>query len=110
MRITKFFIALFAVFLLVPLFSTAHAATDRQRIFDDAHTLSDKEKSSLERFAQKYSDKRKVDFIIITMDGDEDITKYMGDLYDEKGFGYDKKHGDVALIALNTHPKNEMFN
>lgn len=105
MRITKFFIALFAVFLLVPLFSTAHAATDKQRIFDDAHTLSDKEKSSLERFAQKYSDKRKVDFIIITMDGDEDITKYMGDLYDEKGFGYDKKHGDVALIALNTHPK-----
>ena len=104
-RLTKIFIAVFTIILLVPLFSTANAATDKQRIFDDANILSAQEKSSLERFAQKYSDKRKVDFLIITMDGDEDITKYMGDLYDQKGFGYNKKHGDVALIALNMHPE-----
>lgn len=85
----------------MPLFSTTYAATEKQRIFDDANILSSGEQANLERFAQKYSDKRKVDFLIITIDSDEDITKYMGDLYDEKGFGYDKKHGDVALIALN---------
>lgn len=100
-KMTKLLTALFAVVLLIPLFSTAHAATDKQRIFDDAGILSDNEKINLERFAEKYSDQRQVDFLILTIDNDVDITKYMGDLYDEKGFGYDKRHGDVALIALN---------
>lgn len=106
MRMTRLSITIFAILLFIPLFSTVHAATDKQRIFDDANILSEQEKSSLERFAQKYSDKRKVDFLIITMDGDEDITKYMGDLYDQHGFGYNQKHGDVALIALNMHPEH----
>lgn len=101
MRYTKVILSFLLIILLFPMCSTASAATDKQRVFDDAHTLTDQEKASLEKFAQKYSDKRKVDFLIITTDNDEDITQYMGDLYDQHGFGYDKKHGDVALIALN---------
>ena len=97
----KIAVFLLLLIIILPNGLSVEATTDKQRIFDDANILSSSEKESLERFAGKYSDKRKVDFIVITMNGDEDITTYMGDFYDEKGLGYDKERGDVALIALN---------
>lgn len=99
-RRTVAIVAVLIIFLL-PAYTTTHAATDKQRIFDDATILSAKESASLEKFAKKYSDKRQVDFIVITMHGDENIKKYMGDFYDNHNLGYNKKRGDVALIALN---------
>lgn len=97
----KKIVMLVLLLFLLPNGLYSEAATSKQRIFDDANILSSSEKEHLEGFAKKYSDKRKVDFIVITMHGDEDITTYMGDFYDEQGLGYDQARGDVALIALN---------
>lgn len=97
----KSIVAFLLLILLIPSFLSVQAATEKQRIFDDAQILTTGEKEYLEHYARKFSDKRKVDFIIITTDNNEDITKYMGDMYDERGFGYEKARGSVALIALN---------
>lgn len=99
---------LLIVFMLFPLFSIqeANAQSDKQRIYDFAKILTDNEVANLEKLAAKYSEKRETDFIILTMDDPEqDIETYMGDFYDENGLGYNKEHGNTAIIALNMDEK-----
>lgn len=90
--------------LLIVFFAVnVEAATDKQRIFDEAGLLTDHEINTLENIAQKSSDHRETDFIILTtIDADgKDIIKYMQDLYDQEGFGYDKEHGNAAILTID---------
>lgn len=95
-------------FILVCIFSLiftleVNAKTDKQRIYDFAEILTKSEVEELETIAQKYSDKRETDFIILTTpdSGKKDIKKFMQDFYDDEGLGYDKKHGNVAILSLD---------
>lgn len=73
---------LLAVLLIICVPLQANAA--KQRVFDDAGVLNEKELNNLEKFAEKYSDKRQVDFFILTnKDTGVDAEDYMGDFYDE---------------------------
>ncbi|MBO1002462.1 TPM domain-containing protein [Pseudogracilibacillus auburnensis] len=104
MKSLKSIIIALIFLLFIPFFSNeAHAETvEKQRVFDDANLLSDDEVEKLEKLAAKYSKKRETDFIIITQENIEiDIEQYMDDFYDEEGLGYDKKHGNTAMIGLD---------
>ena len=102
---TKVILILMALFITVPLIIGGVMATpsEKQRVFDEAGLLTESEIINLENAAQDYSEKRETDFIILTTkDADnKDIQIYMEDLYDEKGFGYDKAHGNAAILTID---------
>lgn len=90
---------------------TVVASESKQRIYDDANLLSEAEVTKLEELAQEYSDKQETDFIILSIeDADgKDIEKYMGDFYDEHGFGYNQQHGNTAILALDMKERDVML-
>lgn len=79
------------------------ASRTEQNIFDDANLLTAEEIQSLEEAAEEHGANRDTDFIILTTsDADgKDIKKYMQDTYDEEGFGYNKEHGNTAILAID---------
>lgn len=91
--------------LVSPFFKNVTAAdlNTKQRIYDFAGLLSEEQVQGLEYTANKYSSKRKTDMVILTsndMKG-KDIVKYMEDFYDEKALGYDKPHGNCAILTID---------
>ncbi|MEW9094701.1 MAG: TPM domain-containing protein [Clostridiaceae bacterium] len=98
---------LFLIMLLIflPLVSNvAIAASDtKQRIYDFAGLLTPEEIEELEVISSKYSAKRKTDMVILTSNNMEgkDVVKYMQDFYDEKALGYDKPHGNCAILTID---------
>ncbi len=100
-------ILIFVVTLLIPV---QIAAMDKQHVYDFAGLLSDDEVGKLEKVAATYSEKRETDFIILTTDDPAlDVKDYMGDFYDEKGFGYDREHGNTAMITINIKTHDVQF-
>ncbi len=90
------------IFLSMLFSYEVHADGNKQRVYDHANLLTDKEVKDLEKLAAKYSKKRKADFIIVTVDDSgEDLQIYMDDFYDEEEFGYDKSPGPTAMIGLD---------
>src|SRR5690625_4012021 len=84
--------------------SAVQAESSKQRIFDDANLLTTEEIAKLEKLAEKYSVKRERDFLIFTKDNEEkDIGKYMDDYYDEHAPGFDKAHGNTAMLGIDVH-------
>ncbi|HLR34579.1 MAG TPA: TPM domain-containing protein [Tissierellales bacterium] len=75
----------------------------KQRIYDFANLLTEEEIEELENLSNKYSTKRETDFIILTTNdtNDKDVVKYMQDFYDEKALGYDKPHGNTAILTID---------
>lgn len=72
------------------------------RVYDEADVLSDIQLERLEVLAEEYSDKRELDFLIFTIkDLSQDIEDYMDDFYDDSAPGYNKAHGDVAMLGLD---------
>jgi len=57
----------------------------------------------LEAMAEKYSIKRETDFVILTTDNTngKDVVKYMEDFYDNMALGYNKPHGNTAIITID---------
>lgn len=105
MRWTKTVIFSLILLFLSPIF-TAHISvateSDKQRIFDEANLLTDAEIARLEKTAQYYSEKRETDFIIITQaDPGKDMEKFLDDFYDEQGLGFDKSHGNTAMLGID---------
>lgn len=78
-------------------------ASAKTLVFDHAGLLSAEEKASLSAQAAELGVKRETDFIIITLNGTDgkDIVEYVGDFYDETAPGYDKPHGNAAIIAID---------
>ena len=97
-----------AILFLIIIFSIIFSSTlgegnPQERVYDLANLLSKEEKAKLEEVAYKYSVKRKTDFVILTISDpmDKDIVDYMEDFYDENELGYDKPHGNVAILTID---------
>ncbi len=92
-------------FLLLPFAVNSAAAEShvKQRIYDDAGLLNEKEVKELEALAEKYGAKRATDFIILTTNNEEnkDVVEFMQDFYDEQAPGFDKPHGNTAILTLD---------
>nr|WP_244943947.1 TPM domain-containing protein [Siminovitchia fortis] len=94
---------LMAFFLIFPFAFAAADSPSKQRVFDDAGLLSDNEVKELEKLAEKHGAKRDTDFIILTSNNEEnkDVVEFMQDFYDEQAPGYDKPHGNTAILTLD---------
>ncbi|MCJ7841994.1 TPM domain-containing protein [Lederbergia sp. NSJ-179] len=101
----KMVLLLFSFCFLIPLISSSvmAASATKQRIYDEAGLLTEQETEQLEALAEEYSVKRETDFIILTTKDTKgkDIIPYMEDFYDEKGLGYDQKHGNTAILTVD---------
>src|SRR5699024_8933894 len=86
-------------------------AQDKQRIFDDANLLTESEIVKLEKMSAEYSKKQDTDFVVLTTDGEHgiDIQKFMDDFYDDQGLGYNKKHGNTALLGIDIKNSDVMI-
>lgn len=108
--IHKIIIACIISLLFVPFITiSVHASDATQRIYDDADILSESDITKLEKLAAKHSKKHKTDIIILTTDKGlniPELERYMQDTYDEKGFGYDKEHGNAAIMTIDLESRN----
>ncbi|MDF2922064.1 MAG: hypothetical protein K0R57_978 [Paenibacillaceae bacterium] len=109
MRINRTVAALLLLlaFLAVPLLAggeKAAAATELKKlIYDEAGLLSQQEYAELNAMANEYSAKRETDFIIYTSrnEANADVLKMTQDFYDKIGPGYDKTHGNAAILTMD---------
>lgn len=99
----KLSIIMLIIFMTLSIYPTAAAEATSQKVYDFAGLLTAKEKAELESLANEYSQKRQVDIILLTTKDTQgkDVVKYMEDFYDEKGLGYDKPHGDTAILTID---------
>lgn len=95
------FMLMVALFIFTFLLPTVSAA--EQRIYDEANLLTNSEHEALEVEAEKYSKKRKTDFLIVTITEEtaDDIETYMKNLYANEQLGYNEPHGNVAMLGLD---------
>ena len=102
----KLSISKFAIMMLLVLFIQSvnpTMAEGNRKIYDDAELLTAEEQAELTALSDQYSTERQVDIVILTTNGTNglDIQTYMGDFYDEKGLGYDKRHGNTVLLTID---------
>lgn len=107
-HLIKLTIAIITVLFVFPIFfinNVNASATSKQRIYDYAGLLNQNEIDQLEAIAEEYSIKRETDFIFLTTKNEEkqDVKKIMGDFYDEQGLGYDKNHGNTAILTVDMY-------
>lgn len=102
LKVTPFFIILF-LFIAFAMNLKVLASGTNQKIYDFAELLTLEEKKELEEIANKYSKKRETDIIILTTNDTKgkDVVKYMEDFYDKKALGYDKPHGNCAILTID---------
>ncbi|MBW8349761.1 TPM domain-containing protein [Bacillus sp. IITD106] len=103
----KKYLFIFAFLLiLLPFSINAHAV--EQKIYDYAGLLTDDQVQKLEAMANEYGAKRNTDFIILTTNGTEGkgAKKYMQDFYDDKAPGYDKPHGNAAILTIDMEKRD----
>lgn len=98
--------AFIILFIILLTFSSSIVLADsgrKHRIYDFANLLTLEEVEKLESMAQKYSTRRDTDFIILTTNDTKgkDIVEYMEDFYDDKALGYDKPHGNTAILTID---------
>lgn len=103
----KFKIGLFSItffsFLFLILHVTTFASNEKQRIYDLAGLLTAEEIETLEAMSNKYSKRRKTDIVILTTNDTQgrDVVEYMEDFYDEQALGYDRPHGNTAILTID---------
>lgn len=84
---------------------TVYADEEVQRVYDYAGVLNDSEIASLEELSEKYSQKRNIDFVILTTTESNyiSIDNYAKNFVEENGFGEDyqtdKDHG-CAIVTI----------
>ncbi|ANS77317.1 hypothetical protein AWM70_17960 [Paenibacillus yonginensis] len=88
-------------------FQHASAASEgnanKSLIYDEAHLLTAEQTKELNELALRYGAERETDFIIFTTDNPEnlDVVDLTENFYDEKAPGYDKSHGNAAILTLD---------
>lgn len=96
---------LISLLLMIVIIPVAVLQAESKHVYDKADILSESEEKELEQLAAQYSEEKEIQYIILT--GDEihlqrrDVVKYMGDFYDEEAPGYDKAHGDTAMLTID---------
>ena len=81
----------------------AQSTNQTQYIYDNADVLTAEEEEQLESLASTLSAERNTAFIILTVNGTDgkSIQEYMGDFYDNEAPGYDKPHGNTAMLTID---------
>lgn len=99
----KLSIIMLIMFIIRSISPVMAAETANQKVYDFAGLLTAKEIAELESLSSEYSQKRQVDIIILTTRDTQgrDVVRYMEDFYDENGLGYDKPHGNTAILTID---------
>ena len=86
----------------------AQSTNQTQYIYDNADVLTAEEEQQLEDLASTLSAERNTAFIIVTVNGTDgrSIEQYMGDFYDEQAPGYDKPHGNTAMLTIDLQERD----
>lgn len=86
----------------------AQSTNQTQYIYDNADVLTAEEEQQLEDLASTLSAERNTAFIILTVNGTDGkpIKKYMGDFYDQQAPGYDKPHGNTAMLTIDLQERD----
>lgn len=82
--------------------------TPNMKVFDAANLLSSQEKARLEKIADESSQIRETDFITLLVDhglNEFELMRYIEDMYDLNGFGFDKRHGNAAVMAIDLNSR-----
>ncbi|MEF3310907.1 TPM domain-containing protein [Paenibacillus sp. GYB004] len=97
------FLALFAAFALVAVPGEAAAQVQKQLIYDEAGLLNPEQIGKLTELASVYGAERETDFLIVTSKNAEngDVKKMTQNFYDQHAPGYDKPHGNAAILMLD---------
>ena len=96
-------IGLLIILILILTAASVWATGSKRRVYDFANLLNAEEIEQLEEKAEKYSKKRETDFIILTTNNTngKDIVEYMQDFYDHEALGFDRAHGNTAIITID---------
>ncbi|KYG91280.1 hypothetical protein A0U40_15060 [[Bacillus] sp. KCTC 13219] len=86
----------------------AESTNQTQYIFDYANLLTAEEKQELESLAKELSADYKTAFLILTVDGTngKGIRGYMEDFYDNEAPGYNKPHGNTAMLSIDMQERD----
>lgn len=103
LRVKKLSMILLLFFIVTAIQPVAAAENMHQKVYDFAGLLTASEIAELEDMSNEYSQKRQVDIMILTTKDTQgkDVVKYMEDFYDEKGLGFDKPHGNTAILTID---------
>ncbi|MCU9615335.1 TPM domain-containing protein [Caldibacillus lycopersici] len=84
-------------------FFQSHVFASTQHVYDYANLLTSTEVKQLENLAAELGAERETDFIILTTDNTDgkDVVQYMEDFYDDMAPGYDKPHGNTAILTVD---------
>lgn len=95
---------LFTLLLVLP--TTASAAPEDQKVYDNYDLFTDTEEVELEDTLNSYGEDGKVDIVVITADnlGNRSKNDYLEDFYDEMELGYDTIYGDTVLLLIYMNP------
>ena len=102
-RKRRIFALVLICLLLGGIVAQAQSTNQKQFIYDYADVLTAEEEKELEAVASLLSEERNTAFIIVTTNGTDgrSIEKYMGDFYDDQAPGYDKPHGNTAMLTID---------
>ncbi|SDC44414.1 uncharacterized protein SAMN02799630_00313 [Paenibacillus sp. UNCCL117] len=98
---------LMVIGLAVPLMlmaeESAAAAESKRLIYDDAGLLSRQDYEELNAMANQYGAERQTDIMIVTSKNAEnkDVMRMTQDFYDARAPGYDKPHGNAAILMVD---------
>jgi len=82
---------------------SAESPNQKRYVYDEANLLTEKEVAKLEALASGQGKDRNTAFIILTVNGTggKDKVQYVDDFYDEHAPGYDKPHGNTAILFID---------
>lgn len=88
---------------LIPVNFVVFAKDINKYVYDFANLLTDEEATTISKLAKDFSVERETDFVILTTNETDgrDVVQYMQDFYDEKGLGYNKQHGNTAILTID---------
>lgn len=101
----------YRILVLVLMFTvmlTSNSYAGKRRIYDEANLFTSEEIGSLDKTCEKYSKRRKTDFIVLTTNDPKwrDAEDYMQYMYDKEEFGYDKNKGNTVILTINTNSRD----
>ena len=79
-----------------------------ERVFDYADLLSDDEENKLRMLIREKEQLCGIDIVLVVLNEDignsqKDLMNWADDFYDENAFGFNKPHGDGAVLVDNWH-------
>ncbi len=108
-------LALGAARALMPGAVRGNQTPGADRVFDYADVLTYSEEDALEEYIARCENRYRFDIVVVTVNEDVEslgnwervMESYADDFYDERGFGYDRIHGDGILILDNWYEGQE---